>query len=217
MENIIIDLESWVFWAILLIIIIFIIWLITVKFGFTYSDKNQFIQEDEEQFIQEDKPLIIKNKDFVFNSTGRKFGSIGEELTCKVFEEYLSREVEINLRPDILKNPETNRNLEYDMYDEETRIAIEYNGEQHYTFPCKFHKDEKSFIDQIYRDDLKHNKSIEHHITLITVPFTIDTCVIDQSSSNGYKKCPKLTREERETKIRKYLVPILDNHFNKVF
>ncbi len=38
-----------------------------------------------------------------------------------------------NIRPKILCNPETGRNLEYDIFFENIRVALEFQGEQHYT------------------------------------------------------------------------------------
>lgn len=137
----------------------------------------------------------IKQK-YIFKENGRKFGSLGEKLTCKIFEEYLGREVEVNKKYEHLKNPETKKKLQYDMYDPHTKIAIEYSGEQHFVFPSRFHKSEKEFYDQVYRDNIKEILSKKNGIKLIVVPYTVD------------KNSPN--KDERENKIREYLTPILD-------
>lgn len=206
----VIDTDSWKFWTILLVVIIFFMWI------FLGGDRNQEII-GLEPLLKPCKNTPEKLESYKFEKRDRKFGSVGEELCCKIFEEYLGREVKINIRPDHLKNPETGRNLEYDMYDPITNIAIEYNGEQHYTYPCKYHKSETDFKNQIYRDTVKQILSDKNNIKLIIVPYTIDTCDVDETQINGYKKNLSLSRQDREDRIRKYLVPILEQLLNPSF
>jgi hypothetical protein len=133
----------------------------------------------------------------------RRFKSIGEELTCKAFEKIIGRRVKNNYRPDFLKNPETGRNLEYDCYDSIDKIAIEYNGSQHYRYTPRFHKTEQSFHDQVYRDDLKLKLSKKSGIMLIRVPYTVDVC-----NKNG-KYDSRITKDERYRRIKSYLHSVL--------
>jgi hypothetical protein len=142
--------------------------------------------------------------------------SMGESLTGKIFEEYLGRSVMKSIRPDILKNIESGSNCEYDIYDDYTRIAIEYSGEQHYVYPHHWHKNEKSFTDLIYRDKLKAKLSEENDILLIIVPYWVDSCKADPTAPNGYKVLPnsQLTPDIREAKLKAYLIPILEEIFN---
>lgn len=76
-------------------------------------------------------------------------------------------------RPDFLKNPQTNRNLELDCYNSSLKLALEYNGKQHYKFPNKFHNSVEAFNAQIARDELKKTLCDNHGVTLIIVPYTI--------------------------------------------
>ncbi len=63
--------------------------------------------------------------------------------------------------------------LEYDGYNEELKIAFEYNGIQHYKYIDYFHKNGKdSLHKQQERDELKRKLSLENNITLIEIPYT---------------------------------------------
>ncbi len=78
-----------------------------------------------------------------------------------------------SVRPDFLRSPMTRKNLELDCYNEELRIALEYNGQQHYTFTAHFHKSKKNFYSQVHRDDWKRKRCRELGIRLIEVPYWV--------------------------------------------
>ena len=78
----------------------------------------------------------------------------------------------IKIRPKWLKNNEGN-NLELDIYCEELKLAIEYNGIQHYKFIKFFHKDELNFQKRLADDKLKALLCIKKGIDLIVVPYNI--------------------------------------------
>lgn len=192
-----IDFTSWILWIILIFIVFFIIW-------YFFSSKNTEVKDKDE--IQE-----CISEQYVFNEN-RKFGSVANKLLCKIFEEYLDREVKLNYRPDFLKNPETKRNLEYDLYDPISKVAIEYNGEQHYVYPHKFHKNYKKFEDQVFRDSLKEKLSYENGDILVVIPYYIDVAIYDEKKKK-YILCDDLSEETREKKLKKHLIPILDKIF----
>lgn len=77
------------------------------------------------------------------------------------------------VRPDFLNNAVTGHNLELDIYNEELKLAIEYNGRQHYDFVPFFHKNREAFLNQKYRDEIKRMKCKEHGIQLIEIPYTV--------------------------------------------
>jgi len=135
----------------------------------------------------------------------RRFRSIGEELTCVAFEEILGRRVQVNVRPNFLRNPETGRNLEYDCYDPETGIAIEYDGGQHRVFTPRFHASQEDFERQMRLDKLKNDLSVENNITLIRVADIVDVCDPDERDPSGFRYNPRINRIERGRRIRAYL------------
>lgn len=151
----------------------------------------------------------VETKKYNFSVGNRHFGSLGEELCCKIFEEYLEREVLSNTRPHFMKNPKTGRNLELDLYDQYTSVAIEYNGSQHEQYDPKFHKSEQDFIDQQERDKLKLALCKKNGIKLIVVPYTIDCGYKD---INGKWHYVSRNRGTREKKLRAYIEPFLDEY-----
>lgn len=98
--------------------------------------------------------------------------SKGETLCKKAIEDIYKKPFYC-VRPDFLKNPETGRNLELDLYNDELKIAVEYNGAQHYLFPNRLHSDYEEFLGQIRRDKLKVDLCDENGIYLITVPYNV--------------------------------------------
>jgi hypothetical protein len=143
---------------------------------------------------------------FVFNEN-RKFGSIGEKLSCKILEEFLKREVILHLRPNFLKNPDTKRNLEIDMYDPHLKLGLEYNGKQHYSDVPFFHNSSSDFNKQKFRDELKIKLCEKEGITLIIIPYTIDSTTIDK---NGKIKQIKRSEEDRELRLKNFILPKLE-------
>ena len=62
-----------------------------------------------------------------------------------------------------------------DGYNEKLKLAFEYNGIQHYKYNKHFHKNNiQKFEQQKQRDIEKINYCLENHITLITIPYTVN-------------------------------------------
>lgn len=92
------------------------------------------------------------------------------ETTARAWAELLVAECRFvdNFRPDFLRNPKTGHAMEYDMFEPERLLAIEYNGAQHYR-PTPMFSDEREFEDQRARDLMKQGLSLEQGVMLIVV------------------------------------------------
>ena len=97
------------------------------------------------------------------------------ETECRKVLEYMFRKPFNKARPDFLRNPVTggNFNLELDCYNRELRLAVEYNGAQHYKYIPYFHRNKEHFMNQKYRDDMKRRICKENGIMLVEVPYTV--------------------------------------------
>jgi len=72
-----------------------------------------------------------------------------------------------------LYNPVTKHMLELDCYNDELKLAVEYQGKQHYVYTPYFHKNVEAFRNQQYRDELKRIYCRDVGILLIEVPYTV--------------------------------------------
>lgn len=94
-----------------------------------------------------------------------------ELLSIKILEHIFEKEFP-KIRPDWLKNKEGN-NIELDGYNDELKLAVEYNGIQHYAFTPYFHKTDNA-LDKIQQHDkLKLEECIKNNVKLIVVPYTL--------------------------------------------
>ena len=97
------------------------------------------------------------------------------ELECRRVLQYLFNRPFDKARPDFLRNPVTggNFNLELDCFEALMRLAVEYNGQQHYKYLPYFHKNKEAFRNQMYRDDMKRRMCKEVGVIMIEVPYTV--------------------------------------------
>jgi len=96
------------------------------------------------------------------------------ELRARAFLESYFKKSFPKSRPDFMVNTVTGSkyNLELDCYNPELRLAVEYNGQQHYNYIPFFHKNKEAFYNHKYRDELKRIRCKEIGITLIEIPYT---------------------------------------------
>ncbi len=76
------------------------------------------------------------------------------------------------VRPNFLENSVTGHNLELDCYNDQLKLACEYQGRQHYQYVPYFHRNKEAFYNQKYRDELKKIYCSAHGIHLLIVPYT---------------------------------------------
>jgi len=114
------------------------------------------------------------------------------EKVCKEFvEEYFGKPFE-KVRPHFLQNPVTKENLELDCYNQELKLAIEYNGRQHYEYTPFMHSTKETFYAQQYRDLIKQELCKKNGIDLITVPYKIPESAIPDYIKSEISKLGRL-------------------------
>ena len=102
------------------------------------------------------------------------------EAECKRVLEYMFNKEFKKVRPRFLKNPNTNRCLELDCFNEKLKLAIEYQGDQHYNWPNYTRQTFEDFRRQLWRDDFKVSECENNHIYLIRVSYEISLSNIQQ-------------------------------------
>lgn len=95
-----------------------------------------------------------------------------QEKVHMIVEKLTGRSFLRDQRPSIMRNPETGRCLELDTWDGD-KLAVEYQGIQHYKYPNHFHKNEEEFRKQVRRDQIKVELCRQLGIHLIRVPYHV--------------------------------------------
>lgn len=91
-----------------------------------------------------------------------------ESQVRKVFEDIFKVGFK-SIRPDFLKNPNTGFNLELDGYNEQLKIAFEYDGRTHYE---EWDVRNPGRLQYVQKNDLLKNKLCElSNVTLFRIPY----------------------------------------------
>lgn len=107
------------------------------------------------------------------------FVSKGEAECKRVLSKILGKSCRSQVRPDFLKNPMTGRNLELDVVC--GNIAVEYHGAHHYHYIPRFHRNGPKDLEyQLWKDTYKIDQCDKNGIYLITVPYTVPSCDIEE-------------------------------------
>ena len=141
--------------------------------------------------LEEKKNNYIMNNNDIKQSINPKDNkdSKGETECRRVLEKFFDRPFS-KARPNFLNNVVTGgtHNLELDCFNEELRIAVEYDGIQHTKYIPFFHKNKEHFLNQKYRDELKNMICKQNRILLIRVPYTIKIENIEKYLLNELNK-----------------------------
>lgn len=137
------------------------------------NKKNKYIYEKVNYVSTHAKVIIIcKNHgDFKQNPNHHLSGKgcprrvHKAETKCVEHLENLSCVKFTKCRPKFLNG------MELDGYNEELRLAIEYNGRQHYQYDNFFHNNKKEFEEQKERDSIKKKICTDNNIYLMVIPY----------------------------------------------
>jgi hypothetical protein len=117
---------------------------------------------------------LIHENDKIHNNQIHKRISKLEDQVKTMLMEITPGRAWISIRPNWLKNPRTGRNMELDLYNDELKIAVEVQGQQHYEYCPKWHPGGlKDFEDLKYRDEMKEYLCASRGVRLIKVPYTL--------------------------------------------
>lgn len=156
-----------------IIVIAFIIFLLRFIYNRMNSSENKFHKIDINSFNgwMTFLPLKMpKSPKKTVKPTKKVWKS---ENKCRTILEKIYNAPFKSCRPDFLRNPKTKRNLELDCYNKDLKIALEYQGQQHFNHTPAFQKSKKQFYGQVFRDDFKKKKCMQKGIRLIEVPYWI--------------------------------------------
>lgn len=103
------------------------------------------------------------------------YDSIAERYCLEFMEMLFPGHRFKKVRPDWLRNTlhGTGRCLELDGFCPELRLALEYNGRQHYEWPNFTGMTQEEFIRQQERDQFKAHTCIKNNVCLIRIPYTV--------------------------------------------
>lgn len=119
--------------------------------------------------------ILCKIHNFIFEQTphNHRHGAgcprcmYKNETLCVEFLEKITNHPFIKIRPKFLNG------LELDAYNQDLKLALEYQGQQHYHIVDFFNKNEQGLKDQQDRDLLKKKLCNKERIYLIIVPYFI--------------------------------------------
>lgn len=174
--------NGWTFIFIGCIIIIFFLWIFIAGKEKSSSETNlsdamnMIISPQLKNSINSTKQMFndiqVPNEemnDFIYENGTSK----GENECRRIMQELTGRKF-YKIRPDFMKDPVTGHFLELDCYNDDLKLAVEYNGRQHEEYNSFMHQGSKDkFRNQQYRDYLKKELCKKNNVYLIVVPSKI--------------------------------------------
>ena len=150
------------------------------KFCDIAKEKNGIVLSELKDYKSAHTNLKIKcyeNHEFLISLNNLNGNRWCPECKIRTHERYTKACIEIltnkiftKIHPKWLINKEGNL-LELDMYNDELKLAIEYNGIQHYNFIEYFHKTKESFLKRKKDDEIKIELCKKNNVKLIVVPY----------------------------------------------
>jgi len=137
--------------------------------------KHNNLYEYDGEYISVNKPINIKCKDHGWFEQ-RASAHLWQGNGCPICSMWKSEKLTFDTVVEITGwnwkkvRPAWLKGLELDMYCEDKKVAIEYDGKQHAEFISHFHKTEEQFNKQVERDLRKNQLCDEFGIKLIRVP-----------------------------------------------
>jgi len=166
------------FWvSFIILVLIFIINLLSGNKG-TYTDHTPMMS-----LLWKKRKGTSTDK----KTTNKPFESKGEQECRRVLEKYTGRRFSRE-RPSFMRNHVSGHNLELDCFNQDLKLAVEYNGEQHYNYIPHFHSSRDAFYNSRYKDDIKKRLCDENGIRLIVVPYTVSFSNIEQYLLNQLRR-----------------------------
>lgn len=135
--------------------------------------EGYFLPEDSKEATTIEFAPKVVNSEMTSNGKG-PVESLGEAECRRVLQSYYGLQFP-KVRPAFLKNEalSSKRPLELDCYNEDLKIACEYDGRAHAEYSRWFHRNEEAFETQRYRDWMKDKLCEENGVHLIRVPHTV--------------------------------------------
>lgn len=178
-------LREWWVWLVIIVVVLVVIFLYTRLTGDGIRDHTPTEQDTATATRQDGVRIVTLSeesdltpalpRDFDEDRSYSEYKqSHGERECLRVMERvFHPRCFEVQQRLDFMRNPETDRRLELDIYNKDLAVAVEYNGRQHYFFTKKFHQSVQDFEAQVRRDNYKRLLCARHGIYLIEVPYNV--------------------------------------------
>ena len=142
------------------------------KKGLCISDECDYINAHSKLKVQccDGHEFEVRPNDVKRTWCPRCRTHLGEFISIQVMEYFFDKPFK-KVRPSWIKTDE-NICLELDGYNEELKLAFEYNGIQHYEYIDFFHKGQESFEKRQEYDIFKEEMCVQNDVTLIVIPYT---------------------------------------------
>jgi hypothetical protein len=153
-----------------------VVLVVIMLWNFLSGEKGTYVDHTPMMWTLLGKKKSFKNNNNItrhdINDNKQPFESKGE-AECRRIAELVTGKPFPKARPSFMQNVVSGQNLELDCYNDELKIAIEYNGEQHYKYVPHFHSSKDAFYNMKYRDEMKTRLCEQNGIKLVIVPYTV--------------------------------------------